>query len=111
MAYIEKKLGIFIKPDDVRLKPGVQDPYRWTALPEKRYLFQKHLSKLGIREKLWAAVKHKATPKTSSQASDEGATTSTRSKKEVDPDFPEDDEDDTKSKRKSLNCFHVCSAS
>jgi hypothetical protein len=29
----------------VRLITGPQDPYKWASLPEKRYLFEKHLSK------------------------------------------------------------------
>ena len=29
----------------MRLITGPQDPYKWASLPEKRYLFEKHLSK------------------------------------------------------------------
>ena len=32
-------------PADVRLITGPQDPYKWVPLPEKKYLFEKHLSK------------------------------------------------------------------
>ena len=34
-----------MSPADVRLITGPQDPYKWVSLPEKRYLFEKHLSK------------------------------------------------------------------
>lgn len=46
---IEMRLGISVPPSDVRLIPGPQDPYKWASLPEKSYLFKKHLSKLCIR--------------------------------------------------------------
>src|SRR2546423_218450 len=41
----ESSLGISVSPADVRLITGAQDPYKWISLPEKRYLFEKHLSK------------------------------------------------------------------
>jgi hypothetical protein len=41
----ESSLGISVLPADVRLITGPQDPYKWVPLPEKRYLFEKHLSK------------------------------------------------------------------
>src|ERR1700733_1464316 len=41
----ESSLGISVSPADVRLITGPQDPYKWVSLPEKRYLFEKHLSK------------------------------------------------------------------
>lgn len=41
------KLGIWIKPAQVRLIPAVETGYLWTAIPEK-YLFTKPLSKLSI---------------------------------------------------------------
>ena len=41
----ENKLGISIKPSQVRLITGIDDPYNWSYLPEKRHLFSKHLSK------------------------------------------------------------------
>jgi hypothetical protein len=34
-----------VPPLDVRLTPGLQDPYQWSFLPEKRRLFGKYLSK------------------------------------------------------------------
>jgi hypothetical protein len=37
--------SISVSPADVRLITGPQDPYKWVSLPEKRYLFEKHLSK------------------------------------------------------------------
>lgn len=42
-------LGIWVSPPDVCLITRPQDPYKWAFLPEKRYLFQKHLSKHCIR--------------------------------------------------------------
>src|SRR5947199_10547545 len=41
----ESSLAISVSPADVRLITGAQDPYKWVSLPEKRYLFEKHLSK------------------------------------------------------------------
>jgi hypothetical protein len=29
--------------------PGLTEPYRWAALPEKQHLFEKHLSKHCLR--------------------------------------------------------------
>jgi hypothetical protein len=43
------RLGISVPTSDVRLIPGPQDLYKWASLPEKRYLFNKHLSKHCIR--------------------------------------------------------------
>jgi len=37
-----------IEPAQVRLIPAVEDGYLWTAIPEKKYLFTKQLSKLSI---------------------------------------------------------------
>jgi hypothetical protein len=45
----ESSLGISVSPADVRLITGPQDSYKWVPLPEKRYLFEKHLSKHCIR--------------------------------------------------------------
>lgn len=45
----ETRLGISVAPSDVRLIPGRQDPYKWSFPSEKRYLFQKHLSKHCIQ--------------------------------------------------------------
>ena len=42
------KLGLSIKPEDVRLITNADDPYLWQALPEKDYLFKKQLSKHSI---------------------------------------------------------------
>jgi hypothetical protein len=42
-------LGISVPPSEVRLITGPQAPYKWAFLPEKRYLFQKHLSKHCMR--------------------------------------------------------------
>ena len=39
------KLGISVRPEDVRLITSPDDPYTWQVLPEKRHLFTKHLSK------------------------------------------------------------------
>ena len=37
-----------IEPAQVRLIPAVEDGYLWRAIPEKKYLFTKQLSKLSI---------------------------------------------------------------
>jgi len=42
------KLGISIEPAEVRLITSADDPYTWQILPEKQYLFTKHLSKHSI---------------------------------------------------------------
>lgn len=39
------KLGLSVRPEDVRLITSADDPYMWQILPEKRHLFTKHLSK------------------------------------------------------------------
>jgi hypothetical protein len=44
----DTKLGISIEPAQVRLIPAVEDGYLWTAIPEKKHLFTKQLSKLSI---------------------------------------------------------------
>ena len=38
-----KKLGIKIKPAQVRLQPGVEDGYVWSLVPEKEHLFKEYL--------------------------------------------------------------------
>ncbi|CAL8584903.1 hypothetical protein XPA_010486 [Xanthoria parietina] len=43
--HIAAKLGISVRPEDVRLITSPDDPYTWQVLPEKRHLFTKHLSK------------------------------------------------------------------
>ena len=35
----ETTLGITVKPSEVRLNPGPNDPYAWNVLPEKRRIF------------------------------------------------------------------------
>ena len=42
------KLGISVEPAEVRLITSAIDPYTWRILPEKQYLFKKHLSKHSI---------------------------------------------------------------
>ena len=42
------KLGLSIKPEDVRLITNANDPYSWQALPEKDHLFKKQLNKHSI---------------------------------------------------------------
>ncbi len=42
------KLGISVEPAEVRLITSADDPYNWRILPEKQYLFKKHLSKHSI---------------------------------------------------------------
>ena len=41
-------LGISIQPVEVWLITRANDPYTWRILPEKQYLFQKHLSEHSI---------------------------------------------------------------
>ncbi|KAI4167267.1 MAG: hypothetical protein LQ343_007364 [Gyalolechia ehrenbergii] len=43
--HIAAKLGVSVRPEDVRLITSPDDPYTWQILPEKRHLFTKHLSK------------------------------------------------------------------
>ena len=52
-------MRISIPPADVRLITGPQDPYKWSYPSEKRYLFQKHLSKHCIQayKELCAGIK------------------------------------------------------
>lgn len=42
------KLGLSIPPQDVRLIPGLHDPYTWDFPSDKQHLFQKQLSKQCI---------------------------------------------------------------
>ena len=42
------KLGISIEPAEIRLITSANDPYTWQILPEKQYLFMKHLSKHSV---------------------------------------------------------------
>lgn len=42
-----ERLGIIIRPEDVRLRPQEDDSYRWSSLPNKAHLFSKQLSKLS----------------------------------------------------------------
>ena len=44
----ESRIGITIEPSQVRLIPGADDPYSWKVLPEKKYLFSKHMSDHSI---------------------------------------------------------------
>jgi len=44
----ESTVGILIEPSEVRLITGPDDPYAWTMLPGKEYLFKKHLSKHSL---------------------------------------------------------------
>ncbi|PGG99133.1 hypothetical protein AJ80_09397 [Polytolypa hystricis UAMH7299] len=48
--HIYKELGFQIDPEKVRLKPGVNDPYRWLPLPSKEHLLGKQLSKGSLRD-------------------------------------------------------------
>jgi hypothetical protein len=51
-------LGISIEPTQVRLITGAEDPYAWKVLPEKKHLFEKHMSKhsIGAYMELWRGV-------------------------------------------------------
>jgi len=42
------RLGIAIEPAEVRLITSADDLYVWRFLPEKQYLFRKHLSKHSV---------------------------------------------------------------
>jgi hypothetical protein len=46
--HLECTLGIVVEPTQVRLKPDVQDGYKWNALPETQHLFTKQLSKHSV---------------------------------------------------------------
>ncbi|KAI1382514.1 uncharacterized protein F4822DRAFT_435499 [Hypoxylon trugodes] len=50
--HIAEKLGIVIKPAEVRLRPRTGDPYAWSILPQKRKtlaeIFAKNLSEHSI---------------------------------------------------------------
>lgn len=46
----DRKLQIFVNPENIRLRPGPEDPYRWRFLPAKQHLFCKQLSKHCTRE-------------------------------------------------------------
>ncbi|KKY22286.1 hypothetical protein UCRPC4_g03309 [Phaeomoniella chlamydospora] len=48
--FADDRLGLKVDPVDVRLITGDDIPYKWSCIPEKRYLFRKQLSKLNIRE-------------------------------------------------------------
>jgi hypothetical protein len=52
------KLGISIKPAEVRLITRSDDPYTWQVLQEKQHLFTKHLSKhsIGAYRELYRGV-------------------------------------------------------
>merc|ERR1711939_823411 len=44
-AHIQSTLGITVKPSEVRLNPGPNDPYAWSVLPEKRGIFSEIFSR------------------------------------------------------------------
>lgn len=50
----DRKLRLSIKPEEVRLIPTAEDPYKWEALPAAKHLFTKQLSKhcLGAYEEI-----------------------------------------------------------
>jgi hypothetical protein len=54
----ESSLGISVSPANIRPITGLQDPYKWVFLPEKRYLFEKHLSKhcIGVYREIYVGV-------------------------------------------------------
>ena len=56
---LEQRLGILIKPSQVRLKTETtDDPYLWERIEEKEHLFDKNLSELSTAalEELFEAV-------------------------------------------------------
>ena len=44
----EQQIGVRVDPLEVRLITSQDEPYKWSYLPEKAHLFQKHLSKHTI---------------------------------------------------------------
>ncbi|KAF1807831.1 hypothetical protein P152DRAFT_425990 [Eremomyces bilateralis CBS 781.70] len=44
-SHIRNTLGIMVKPSEVRLSPGPNDPYAWKILPEKHLAFSEIFSK------------------------------------------------------------------
>jgi chromosome segregation ATPase len=48
-SIIGSRLGIPVSPEEVRLIPKPEDPYKWAFIPQKRHLFQKQLSEHCIR--------------------------------------------------------------
>ncbi|QKX60491.1 uncharacterized protein TRUGW13939_07636 [Talaromyces rugulosus] len=47
--YLLNELGIVVNPNEIRLKPRPDDPYRWRLSPSKQSLFKNQLSKQGTR--------------------------------------------------------------
>ncbi|KAH7230133.1 uncharacterized protein BKA55DRAFT_526370 [Fusarium redolens] len=43
-SHINSRLSLSIEPSQVRLLPVREDPYRWSIVPGKEYLFEKNLS-------------------------------------------------------------------
>lgn len=43
------ELRIVVNPNEIRLKPRPDDPYRWRLSPSKQSLFKNQLSKQGTR--------------------------------------------------------------
>ena len=47
--FAEQQLGILVDPSSVRLIPRPEDRYIWIRRPEREHLFQRQLSKHGVR--------------------------------------------------------------
>jgi hypothetical protein len=45
---LENILGIEVQPVQVRLKPSIEDGYKWRILPERQHLFIKQLNKHSV---------------------------------------------------------------
>ncbi|KAG7435725.1 hypothetical protein Forpi1262_v002102 [Fusarium oxysporum f. sp. raphani] len=43
-SHINSRLSLSLEPSQVRLLPVREDPYRWSIVPGKEYLFEKNLS-------------------------------------------------------------------
>ena len=52
------KLGIAVKPEDVRLLTITEDRYAWRVLPEKEHLFRKDILKKHISKHFIGAYRH-----------------------------------------------------
>lgn len=44
LTLTDSRLSLSIEPSQVRLLPVREDPYRWSIVPGKEYLFEKNLS-------------------------------------------------------------------
>jgi hypothetical protein len=52
------KLGVAVKPEDVRLITSIDDPYAWQIVPGKEHLFKKEILKKHISKHSIGAYRH-----------------------------------------------------